>query len=125
MSLYTATSLNDIAEHFERMAKDAEDRVETSITKRIGRDHEVEAYTWTSAARMIRDTTMVTAPTYKNVGEMETFAVLDPSHRAEFHARSIGETLTVKWDGAHTYTIGVRNFVARNEALRWFSDNVG
>lgn len=56
MALYIATSLNDIAEQFERMADSIADRAMRTVTQRMRNILAAEANIWRSAAEMLRNT---------------------------------------------------------------------
>lgn len=56
MAFYIATSLNDIAAHFERMADNAETRSEYPANPILGYILRAEAQTWRAAAQRLRNT---------------------------------------------------------------------
>jgi 2C-methyl-D-erythritol 2,4-cyclodiphosphate synthase len=55
---FSATSLADIAEHFEKQAKASHDAARTSKTQRLVRYHEGQAHAFTTAAVTLRSTTL-------------------------------------------------------------------
>jgi len=57
-NLYTAKNLEEIAEQFERLARDQDNRASKSSTDKVRRDAVARSQTYMSAAHMLRNTTL-------------------------------------------------------------------
>jgi hypothetical protein len=61
--MYTAASLEDIAEHFENMAEKAAHQADKAATKKARDLGNRESSTWIQAAKIIRQTTITVGAT--------------------------------------------------------------
>lgn len=60
MTLYSASSLADIAAHFERRAVDCQNRADSADTEKTRRNYTSQAMTWREAAQIVLQTTLPT-----------------------------------------------------------------